>query len=113
MRELDPGPSQIVGPKLLARRFGRGHKWARDLLREWWEEQSAPGYVGPPRCFKKRGRGGVVTIFTTVAVVNAVLPPGRDEILVRAVRGIDKDLDALARKVEILTERLRRLEARR
>jgi hypothetical protein len=117
---LDPGPNQVLGPTLVARRFGRGHKWARDLLRQWWEEQQVPGYEGPQRVFRKRGRGGIETYYTTRAALDAYAPQGRDEKLVRAVRDLDKGLDALARRmgdmmdeIRALTRRVAALERRR
>lgn len=109
MIELDPGPDQVIGPKELGRRFGRGHKWARALLREWWDEQQRGG---PARVFPMRGRGGFVTYYTTIAVVHRHMPPGRDEKLVRAVKEHDRDLDQLARKIDRLMDLNRTLEKR-
>lgn len=113
---LDKGSPQLVGPKKVAERFGRGFKWARTLLREWYEEDVETGRK-PPRVLRRRKHGGIVTYYTTIAVLNAHAPPARDEALVRAVSTLDKELDAFARKIvarlDEIDERLRFLERER
>ena len=106
---LDPRTrkSRLVGPKGIAERFGRGYVWARDLLKEWAAEDERTGR-SPPRTLRCKGRGGKLTLYTTIAVLNAHAPPARDEEMAKHVRNLERELDAFARRI---TQRLDAIDA--
>lgn len=105
-RRLDPAGDQLVGPKLFARLFGRGYNWARDQLREWWEEEQVAGYAGPVRTIRKRGPGGNLVVYTTRRAIARFAPPHRDEAMLRKLAELEKDMNAMARRIADLEERM-------
>lgn len=113
---LAPGPSQVVRSGELARAYGKSPKWARRLLREWWNEQQGGGEVRVIGQVDGRGR---LVLSTTRAILHRHLPPARDAALVRAVESLGKDLDFMARRLDreaserqLLTKKMAELELR-
>lgn len=108
--------SQVIGLVELAKIYGKSHRWARSLLREWWQEQEQGGEV---RVFRRPHVGGWA-YFTTKAVLQRHMPPARDMALVRSVERLDKDLDFLTTRLNreiqdrmLLEQRIEKLERRR
>jgi hypothetical protein len=109
--ELDPGTSYVVGRDELARRYRKGQRWARELLREWWREQQEGG---PVRVFRRRTKTGAsrVSYFTTTTVLLRDMPPGRDEAVWRKIKEQGEAIEWLTKRLGEESSRLRTLEAR-
>jgi len=98
--ELRPGGSQLASTQRVADHYGRSRWWALELLKEWYAEQQLGG---PPRVLK-RGR----IFYTTLAVLHAHAPRGRDEQLQRKLRQMENDIEKAFVRIAELERRLGR-----
>lgn len=124
----DPGPhrnsvlarkSVVVGVTRLAWLYGKSRDFAESLLREW-EVQQELG-TAPVRVFRKGRRR---SLFTTMAVLHATMPPGRDLVLYGRMKDaeealamdgtrIDREIIERKQAVAALERRVAILESRR
>ena len=100
MKPIIVDNSVVIGTTRLGEMYGKSWTWARSLLVKWHKEQLAGG---PVRVFKK-GKNG--SLHTTIAVLQREMPGARDQVLVRKIAQHEKDLDTMARRVDMLTTKL-------
>lgn len=76
--------------------YGETTKWARAMLLEWYENQTRGG---PIKVFK-RGKKGA--LYTTISILQREMPPARDQLLVRQMAELDRDLTTQVRRIDAL-----------
>ena len=105
-RELrDPvGPGITVGVVQLAWMFDRSRDWSRALLERWEHDQKLGG---PIRVFRS-GKN----LCTTMPVIHATMPPGKDIALYRRVEALEEMGGDHERRIGWLTSRVTTLERR-
>lgn len=84
-----------VGVTEVAWMYDRSRKWARSLLEAWEKEQKLG--KGPIRVMRTGAN-----LYTTMPVLHASLPPGKDLALYRRVEEVEKGLEAVSHQVERL-----------
>lgn len=89
--------SALIGTVKLAKLYDRSRFWAWTLMKEWLTEQENGG---PVRVLL---RGKQRHMYTTVAVLQRELPTARDQMLVRKVAELEKDLDTCVNRLNTLT----------
>lgn len=108
-----PRQGITVGVMALAWIYDRGPDWARALLERWENEQRLG--EGPKRVWRE-GR----KLYTTMPVIHANMPPGKDIALYRRVEEVEvaveeahKRIDRLKSEQESLSRRVTGLEKKR
>lgn len=113
--KLPQGPPRgiTVGVTELAWMYDRGPDWARALLERWEREQKLGD--GPIRVY----RTGKL-LFTTMPVVHANMPPGKDLALYQRVEVVEeglgdahKRIDKIKAEQDSLSRRVTGLERKR
>lgn len=79
--------SLVVGVTKFAWMYGKSRDWAERILR-LWEEQQLAG-TATVRVFRAGRRG---SLFTTLPVIHANMPPGRDLVLYRRMDAVEADV---------------------
>ena len=104
--ELRRGPARaslVVGVTQLAWMYSQSREWAKSLLEEWESAQLAG--TAPVRVFRMGKRR---CLFTTLPVIHATMPPGKDAELYRRMAAVEADVaDAHRRTDREVLERKR------
>lgn len=93
--QLNDNHSLVVGVTRLAWMYGRSRDWAKRLLEEWYEEQRLG--TGPVRVFKQGDRD---SLYTTIAILHQVMPPGKDVALYKRVKAVEEDVDGAHQRID-------------
>lgn len=96
--------SLVVGVTRLAWMYGKSRDWAERLLSQWEEQQMAG--TAPIRVFRQGKRG---SLFTTLAVIHAHMPPGRDLVLYRRMDAVEAEVEHAHQRID--RERIERKRA--
>jgi len=89
------GSSLVVGVTKLAWMYGMSRDWAERILNEW--EQAQLAGVAPVRVFRAGKRR---CLYTTMAVLHAHMPPGRDVTLYRRMEAVESDVADAHRRID-------------
>ena len=96
--------SLIIGVTKLAWMFAKSRDWAERLLAQWEEQQLAG--TAPVRVFRSGKRG---SLYTTIAVIHAHMPPGRDLVLYRRMDAVEAEVEHAHQRID--RERIERKAA--
>lgn len=93
--ELTAHASVVVGVTKLAWMYGKSRDWAESLLKEWHDQQRLG--TGPVRVFQQGKRG---SLFTTMAVIHASMPPGRDLALYKRMKDVEEEVREVQKRLD-------------
>ncbi len=107
MKVVRPSAGIVVGVNSLAWMYDKSLEWARAMLEQWEDEQKRGG---PRRVFRAGRR-----LHTTMPVLHAYMPPGKDLALYRRVEAVEDSaieahcrIDRIDARVAIIEHRERR-----
>ena len=86
-REDATHASLVVGVTKFAWMYGKSRDWAERILK-LWEEQQLAG-TATVSVFRSGKRG---SLFTTLPVIHANMPPGRDLVLYRRMDAVEAEV---------------------
>jgi hypothetical protein len=89
------GKSLVIGVTKFAWMYGMSREWAEGILRAW--EQAQQAGTGPIRVFRHGKRR---SLYTTLTVIHANFPPGRDLALYRRVEAVEADVADAHRRLD-------------
>lgn len=87
LKQEGTGASLVVGVTKFAWMYGKSRDWAERIFR-LWEEQQLAG-TATVRVFRAGKRR---SLFTTLPVIHANMPPGRDLVLYRRMDVVEADV---------------------
>lgn len=93
-----------VGVTKLAWMFDWSRDKAERLLSQWWEEQQAGGPVRVVRMGRRN------LLYTTMPVIHAHLPPGRDLELYRRMKEVENGVEEATRRLDVEIQERKRGE---
>jgi hypothetical protein len=85
----------VVGVTKFAWMYDKSRDWAERILEEWEEQQLAG--TGAVRVFRSGKRR---SLFTTLAVIHASMPPGRDLVLYRRMAAVEAEVAEAHRRID-------------
>ena len=103
-REDATHASLVVGVTKFAWMYGKSRDWAERILK-LWEEQQLAG-TATVRVFRSGKRG---SLFTTLPVIHANMPPGRDLVLYRRMDAVEAEVAHAHQRID--RERIERKRA--
>ncbi len=87
--------SLVIGVTKMAWMYGKSRDWAERLFKRWEDEQLAG--TAPVRVFRQGKRD---SLFTTLAILHATMPPGRDLVLYRRMNAVEEDLALAHQRID-------------
>jgi hypothetical protein len=87
--------SLVVGVTKMAWMYGKSRDWAERLFQRWEDEQLAG--TAPVRVFRQGKRD---SLFTTIAILHATMPPGRDLVLYRRMSAVEAEVAQAHQRID-------------
>ena len=95
LRHDNTSRSLVLGVTKMAWMYGKSRDWAERLFQRWEDEQLAG--TAPVRVFRQGKRD---SLFTTIAIVHSVMPPGRDLVLYRRMSAVEAEVALAHQRID-------------